>query len=631
MKGVRTLLSSDLKREFQKDLELFKHFLLLLNAASPIRNVELMWHEEGEELDPLKMHFKSRIGTGDALVQLRSSAGEHGMRNPPSTLFCDLVHGFGAHEKETCTCSDDRAKKRCRLTGKTQVYSCHVGLTDIAVPIICDGEYLGTLFSGQVLTKPPSVEGFRFVRENLVDRSHIDFTSLEDAYYQVPVVTEAEVGDMVRILELFARYIAGSWKRSQLISEMQRNRERDLNLNRKELASFLLSGDVGDPWELKALTARAGLQFLPDQVLVVQISYLSWYFADRNCQELLSLSRLSHMTEVFCQTLPNTVAATVRPGEICVFTGHVTRNEGHHRIVLKEMAESILSMIRSRAGAMARIGISEKHPNPAELLKAFHEACSALDSSSQKISFFTESEARRHPSEVLLQLIKAFHQGTGVVPTVREFLALSMPADHSASETQKSRALLTWAIEHLALELANVGASSQEIKEAKQHAITGVLYAPTYFGSSEAFRKFADVISCHMTSAFSERDKKIVLAVSRLVQEHGAARTTIQHLAGALRVSSGHLSRVFRRTTGVTLERFLILQRLELAKTALLDPRLNVAEVAERSGFRNSAYFASVFKKYMHCTPREFASQPYRWEPSDQVPLVSRPAGIAAS
>lgn len=59
-----------MKREFQKDLELFKHFLLLLNNTSPIRNVELMWHEEGEELDPLKAKFKSRVGTGDALVQL---------------------------------------------------------------------------------------------------------------------------------------------------------------------------------------------------------------------------------------------------------------------------------------------------------------------------------------------------------------------------------------------------------------------------------------------------------------------------------------------------------------------------------------------------------------------------------
>jgi AraC-like DNA-binding protein len=40
-----------------------------------------------------------------------------------------------------------------------------------------------------------------------------------------------------------------------------------------------------------------------------------------------------------------------------------------------------------------------------------------------------------------------------------------------------------------------------------------------------------------------------------------------------------------------------------------------VAEVAERCGFCNPAYFATVFRKYVHCTPREFASQPSVWKP----------------
>ena len=73
---------------------------------------------------------------------------------------------------------------------------------------------------------------------------------------------------------------------------------------------------------------------------------------------------------------------------------------------------------------------------------------------------------------------------------------------------------------------------------------------------------------------------------------------------------------MFRRFTGATLENFLILQRVELAKRTLLDLRLNVAEVAERCGFCSPAYFASVFKKYMHCTPREYASDPYRYAES---------------
>lgn len=632
MKKQHTVLSGALRREFQKDLELFKHFLLLLNNTSPIRNVELMWHEEREELDPLKPKFKSRVGTEDALVQLQAAGTPEVNRNSPSTLFCDLVHGFGAHEEETCARSDVPAKQRCRATGCTQVYGCHVGLTDIAVPVICDGQYLGTLFSGQVSTVPPNPEGFRFVRETLAGQPHINFKSLEAAYYQVPVVNHAQVAEMVRILELFARYISNSWKRLQLISEFQRNHDRELSLDRKELASILLSGEVGDLGELRALVNRAGLQRMPERVMVLQIEPLRAESGRYGSAAPLTLNRLSHIVEDFCQGLPNSLAMVVRPGEICIFTSQEVRNRSHQRLSLEDMASSVLAKVRSQTNATVRIGISEEHRQPAELIKAYQEACAALDARDTPVSFFSDPKPQdAHPSEVMARLVKAFRNGTSVSSVMREFLALVMPSDHSPAEIQQSRALLTWAIEHLALETISSGVDPMQIKAAKEKATTSVLHAPSPFGACEAFRRFADLVSQQMASAFSHREHKIVQAVSQLVEERGAAQITIHHLAEAVHLSCGHLSRVFRRTTGMTLEQFLIRQRVELAKRALLDPRFNVAEVAERCGFCNPAYFASVFKKYVKCTPREFASQPHRWEPMAAGPLWPWPTNGPSS
>lgn len=614
MKKSATALSGDLKREFQKDLDLFKHFLLLLNNTSPIRNVELMWHEEGEELDPHKAKFKNRVGTEDALVQLQAAGAPEGNRLSPSTLFCDLVHGFGAHEEETCARSDVPAKQRCRATGCTQVYGCHVGLTDIAVPVICDGQYLGTLFSGQVLTNPPTEQGFRVVKETLAGQGHINFGSLEDAYFHVPVVTQAQVAETVRILELFARYISNSWKRLQLISESQRKQDREFSLDRKELASILLSGEIGDFEDLKQLTQRAGLQRIPERVLVLQIEHQPMQTARKG--STLTLNRLSHVVEDFCQSLPNALAMVVRPGEICIFSSQEVRNRSHQRLSLQEMAENILLKVRSQTHANVRIGISEEHRQPSELLEAYQEACAALDAGGATVSFFSDPKPQRaQVSDVMARLLKAFRQGSGAASVLREFLAHAMPSDHSPAEIQQSRALLTWAIEHLSLESVSGGIDPAQLKAAKEQATISVLHAPSPFSACEAFRRFADVVAQQMASVFSQREHKIVLAVSRLVDERGAAQITIQQLAEAVHLSCGHLSRVFRRTAGITLEQYLIQQRVELAKRALLDPRLNVAEVAERCGFCNPAYFASVFKKHVKCTPREFASQPHRWEP----------------
>lgn len=620
MKKASTVLTGDLKREFQKDLELFKHFLLLLNNTSPIRNVELMWHEEDEELDPNKVKFKSRVGTEDALVQLQPAGAPEGNRLSPSTLFCDLVHGFGAHEEKTCARSDVPAKQRCRSTGCTQVYSCHVGLTDIAVPVSCDGQYLGTLFSGQVLVNHPTAQGFNFVREALAGQKHINFTSLEEAYYRVPVVTQAQVAETVRILELFARYISNSWKRLQLISESQRKQDRELSLDRKELASILLSGDIGDLHELRQLARRAGLQRIPDRVLVVQIEHAG----SKSTIAAPSLNRLSHVVEDICQSLANSLATVVRPGEVCIFTSQEVRNRSHQRLTLQEIAEGILSKIRSHCPTGLRMGISEEHPAPGELSKAYQEACAALSAGSATVSFFSDPKPQKAQiADVMTRLLKAFRQGTHVSTTLREFLAVAMPADHSLAEILQSRALLTWAIEHVALETVSSGIDATQIKAVKEAATTSILHAPSPFAACEAFRRFADMVSQQMACAFSQREQKIVLSVSRFVEEHGAAKITIQDLADAVHLSCGHLSRVFRKTTGTTLEQYLIQQRVELAKRALLDPRLNVGEVAERCGFCNPAYFASVFKKYVKCTPREFAAQPHRWEPIPSSPIGS--------
>lgn len=606
------VLSGALRQEFQNDLELFKLFLLLLSNSSPIRNVDLMW---SCDLDPQKEKHKNRVGTEDALVELKPAATLVGNRNSPSTLFCDMVHGWGAHEENTCARSDRPAQQRCQASGCAQVYTCHVGLTDIAVPVICEGQYLGTLFSGQVLTQPPTPEGFDFVRQSLEGQTHIDFGALEQAYFSVPVVTREQVADMVQVLELFARYIANSWKRLQIIRDAQQHHDREVHLNRKELAILLLSGETLDRNELDEMAAKAELAHVPNCVLVVQIEQTVASPDHADLIEGLRFSRAGHVLDSYCQSLPDTISCLFRPGELCVLTCVEARNSGHARILLQDMARGMLQELKRRLNCGARVGISAVHVIPHELLQAYHEAGSALSTQSDAaIAFYgAETLVRRHPTEAIEQLVAALRRGSGVSTAIRHLLTQLGSGEHGARALQQSRAMLTWAVEHLALEVSQAGANRVDVTADKERALTEILHAPTLFGTHEAFRGFVERMTLRISAAFTAREDKIVNTVVRIVAEKGAAQVTIQSLAADLHLSPGHLSRVFRRTTKMTLEVFLIRQRIELAKRTLLDPRLNIAEVAERCGFCNPAYFASVFKKYVGCTPREFARQPQRW------------------
>jgi two-component system response regulator YesN len=165
----------------------------------------------------------------------------------------------------------------------------------------------------------------------------------------------------------------------------------------------------------------------------------------------------------------------------------------------------------------------------------------------------------------------------------------------------------------LAQESAALGVNHESVNAAKGDAIQIIMSSPSSFAMAEAFRAFVESLCRQVVQLFSHREQKIVSETHRFVHEVGPEKVTIQSLARDLQLSAGHLGRVYSRTTGHTLEDYLIRQKLEMAKRLLLDPRLHVSEVADRCGFCNPAYFASVFKKYMHCTPHAYASQPKRW------------------
>jgi AraC-like DNA-binding protein len=256
------------------------------------------------------------------------------------------------------------------------------------------------------------------------------------------------------------------------------------------------------------------------------------------------------------------------------------------------------------------------HSQSTELLRAYHEAASALESGHSMVNWFeAQGEHEHQPAQALGHVLKALQSAepSAVTAAVREFLASAAPAATSIAQLQQARGLLTWSCEHLARELATLGASAAPVNAAKERAVQVIVGSPSSFAMAEAFRGFADKLRQQVAQLFCQREEKIVNETQRLVRELGPEKVTIQDLARDLKLSAGHLGRVYSRKTGHTLEEYLIRQRLEMGKRLLLDPRLQVAEVADRCGFCNPAYFASVFKKYMHCTPRAYASQPQRW------------------
>jgi len=79
---------------------------------------------------------------------------------------------------------------------------------------------------------------------------------------------------------------------------------------------------------------------------------------------------------------------------------------------------------------------------------------------------------------------------------------------------------------------------------------------------------------------------------------------SLETVAEHLRITPNYLSRLLKASTGRSFLTFLCHLRMEKAKVLLDDPRLRIAEVADRVGYRDQNYFCRHFKTVTGHTPK---------------------------
>jgi len=76
-------------------------------------------------------------------------------------------------------------------------------------------------------------------------------------------------------------------------------------------------------------------------------------------------------------------------------------------------------------------------------------------------------------------------------------------------------------------------------------------------------------------------------------------------LADELHFEYNYLSTLFSSVEGITLEQYIIRQKIEKAKELLFYDELNLSEIANRLGYSSVAHLSAQFKKVTGLTPSE--------------------------
>jgi two-component system response regulator YesN len=125
--------------------------------------------------------------------------------------------------------------------------------------------------------------------------------------------------------------------------------------------------------------------------------------------------------------------------------------------------------------------------------------------------------------------------------------------------------------------------------------------------SSTMINEYCDLVIMFSTLEYSSIVKKAVDYINLNLE----TELTLCEIAEELSVNSSHLSRKFKKDTGMTVVDYINRQRVEEAKLYLKSEDVSITEVAYMVGFNDLNYFGRVFKKITSMTPSQFVKNNY--------------------
>ena len=96
------------------------------------------------------------------------------------------------------------------------------------------------------------------------------------------------------------------------------------------------------------------------------------------------------------------------------------------------------------------------------------------------------------------------------------------------------------------------------------------------------------------------------MSICNYLNQHCTEDLTLEEVADLAGFSKYHFSRLFKEFAGMPFYKYLNTRRIAYSEKLLLDPEINVTEVAIRSGFNSISAFMRMFKIVRNCTPTQF-------------------------
>lgn len=114
---------------------------------------------------------------------------------------------------------------------------------------------------------------------------------------------------------------------------------------------------------------------------------------------------------------------------------------------------------------------------------------------------------------------------------------------------------------------------------------------------TEVFRQLCVMKYAHMNQAlqYIENRRNYEISISELADQAG--------------ISSGYLSRIFKKYYHISVVDYIHLRKLHKAKEYMVSSDMNISDISFLLGYSEAGYFCKIFKKYEGMTPSAFITK----------------------
>ncbi len=245
------------------------------------------------------------------------------------TNFTDFCFEFrkNGNCRAKCFQSDAHGGVEAARSGKPYIYKCHSGLTDFAVPIIDNGQYLGAILAGQVKVLDYEYPDINTTIDPYVE-SVLNQSELMVLHRKVPTITREQLENASELLFLMANYIVEKAMRSHVQEELNEKNERLIQSMKQRM-------------ELEKNLQESELRLLQSQV---------------NPHFLFNVLNTIHSLAMI-ESAPKTSDMVCNLSEMLRYT---IQNKMHHLVTLEEEVEytqKYMSIQQARVGDMIQFNI----------------------------------------------------------------------------------------------------------------------------------------------------------------------------------------------------------------------------------------------------------------------------------